>query len=100
MNNLAVTYLYQNRWKEAEELQLQVVETRKRVLRAEHPDTLISMSNLAIVYNEQDRHTEAIALMESVVDLLTRKLGAKHSDTRDSAELLERWLNARSQSDI
>ncbi|OJJ66803.1 hypothetical protein ASPBRDRAFT_97680, partial [Aspergillus brasiliensis CBS 101740] len=34
------------RWKEAEELQVQVLELDKRVLGPEHPDTLTSMSNL------------------------------------------------------
>lgn len=38
------------RWKEAEELEIQVMETRKRVLGEEHPDTLSSMANLALIY--------------------------------------------------
>jgi hypothetical protein len=45
--NLASTYRKQGRWKEAEELVVQVMETRKRVLGEEHPDTLTSMGNLA-----------------------------------------------------
>jgi hypothetical protein len=32
MGNLASTYMNQGQWKEAEELQVQVLETRKRVL--------------------------------------------------------------------
>jgi hypothetical protein len=39
MVNLASTYSHQWRWKEAEELELQVIEIRKRVLGQEHPDT-------------------------------------------------------------
>jgi hypothetical protein len=35
------------RWKEADELELQVLEARKKVLGEEHPDTLIGMGNLA-----------------------------------------------------
>ena len=35
------------RWREAEELEVQVIETRKRVLGEEHPNTLTSMANLA-----------------------------------------------------
>jgi hypothetical protein len=38
------------RWREAAELFVQVMETRKRVLGEEHPDTLISMNNLASTY--------------------------------------------------
>lgn len=32
MNNLAMTYMNQERWTEAEELRMQVVQTMKRVL--------------------------------------------------------------------
>ena len=47
MANLALTYSNQGRWKEAEELEAQVMETFKRVLRDEHLDTLTSINNLA-----------------------------------------------------
>jgi hypothetical protein len=47
MGNLASTYKNQGRWKEAEELNVQMMETRKRVLGQEHPDTLVNMNNLA-----------------------------------------------------
>jgi len=47
MANLASTFWNQGRWKEAEELEVQVMETRKRVLGQEHPSTLTSMANLA-----------------------------------------------------
>ena len=50
MANLAPTYWNQRRWKEAEELDVQVVETFKRVLRREHPSTLTSMANLASTF--------------------------------------------------
>ena len=50
--DLAVTFLEQGRWKEAEE---QVMETRKRALGQEHPDILTSMANLAVVFFEQGR---------------------------------------------
>ena len=48
MANLASTFWSQGRWKEAEELGVQVVEARKRVLGQEHPDTLTCMANLAM----------------------------------------------------
>jgi len=38
--NLALVYHEGGRWKEAEELNVQVMETRKRVLGVEHPGTL------------------------------------------------------------
>ena len=50
MTNLAVTYREQGRWNEAEHLQVQVMEMRKKLIGAEHPDTLNSMTNLAVTY--------------------------------------------------
>ncbi|KAJ0416847.1 hypothetical protein BJY00DRAFT_290686 [Aspergillus carlsbadensis] len=47
MADLALTYIYQGRWKEAEELEVQVMEVRGRVLGPEHPDTLTSIANVA-----------------------------------------------------
>ena len=49
-NTISGVYYKEGRWKEAEELVVQVMETRKRVLGEEHPDTLSSMANLASTY--------------------------------------------------
>jgi hypothetical protein len=46
MNNVASMYVYQGRWKEAEELFVQVVEMSTRVFGEGHPFTLTSMGNL------------------------------------------------------
>jgi hypothetical protein len=53
-----MTLLEDGRWKEAEELFVQVIETRKRVLGDEHPSTLTSMGNLASTYGKQGRWTD------------------------------------------
>jgi len=48
--NLAATYSSQGRWNEAEQLEVQVFDMRKKLLGAEqHQDTLISMGNLASI---------------------------------------------------
>jgi hypothetical protein len=47
------------RWKEAEELEVQVMKMRKRVLGEEHPDTLLSIGNLASTYSNQGQWKEA-----------------------------------------
>ncbi|KAK6368052.1 hypothetical protein LTR81_028014 [Elasticomyces elasticus] len=47
---LAWAYRNQGRWKEAEELEVEVMETRVRVLGGEHPDTLTSISNLTTTF--------------------------------------------------
>jgi hypothetical protein len=59
MGNLALIYQNQGRWKEAEDLKVQVIETSLRVLNAKHPDTLTSMANLALIYQNQSRWKEA-----------------------------------------
>jgi TRAP-type mannitol/chloroaromatic compound transport system substrate-binding protein len=57
--NLASTYWNQGWWKEAEELQVQVMQMRKRVLGEEHPHTLSSVANLASTYRNQGWWKEA-----------------------------------------
>jgi len=47
MANLASTYRNQGRWKEAEELDVRVMETSLRVLGEEHPSTLTSIESAA-----------------------------------------------------
>ena len=47
MASLASTYRDQGRWKEAEELEAQVMGAGKSVLGQEHSDTLTSVANLA-----------------------------------------------------
>ena len=69
MSNLASTYWNQGRWKEAEELEVQVMETRIRLLGAEHPSTLTSMSNLAFTYRSQGRSKEAEELELQVMEI-------------------------------
>jgi hypothetical protein len=94
MANLASTYRNQGRWKEAEELEVQVMETRKRVLGAEHPNTLTSMNNFAFTLKEQGRNIEAIKLMTECVQLRIRVSGAEHPHTLTSSATLAEWQSA------
>jgi len=65
MANLASTYRNQGRWKEAEVLDIQVMETSLRVLGEEHPSTLSSMANLAYTLKDQNHDDEAFQLVTS-----------------------------------
>jgi YD repeat-containing protein len=67
MRNLATTYNGQGRLKEAEELEVQVMQMSKRVLSDEHPDTLLSMRNLATTYNSQGQLKEVEELEVQVM---------------------------------
>ncbi|KAK0773303.1 hypothetical protein LTR57_024516 [Friedmanniomyces endolithicus] len=73
MANLAATYWNQGRWKEAEELEVKVMETRVRVLGGEHPDTLTSMANLAATYWNQGRWKEAEDLISEAAEASGRR---------------------------
>jgi len=68
MINLASTYSNQGQWKEAEELQVQVMKARERMLETEHPSTLNSMINLAITYRNQGWWKEAAELVMQVIE--------------------------------
>ena len=81
MGNLASTYRNQGRWEEAEKLEVQVMETRKTKLGADHPDTLTSMANLASTYRNQGRWEEAEKLYVQVMETRKTKLGADHPST-------------------
>lgn len=54
------------------------MEITKRVLGAEHPDTLPSMINLAHTWKSQGRHQVTLALLEDCVLLRRRVLGLGH----------------------
>jgi Tetratricopeptide repeat len=91
IGNLASTYWNQGRWKEAEELEVQVMETRKRVLGQEHPHTLMSMNNLALTWKDQGLQKEALALMEDCVQRRSQTLGPNHPSTLSSLVALNEW---------
>jgi len=58
MSNLALTFLKQGRWKEAEELGAQELKICKRVQGEEHPDTLTNISNLVLIQQRSKRRPE------------------------------------------
>jgi hypothetical protein len=60
------------------------METRKKKLGADHPDTLTSMANLASTYRNQGRWDAAEELEVQVMETCKKKLGADHPDTLTS----------------
>ncbi|KAJ3495526.1 hypothetical protein NLG97_g3331 [Lecanicillium saksenae] len=94
MANLALTYWNQGRWEEAEQLEVQVMETGKAKLGPDHPDTLTSMANLASTYWNQGRWEEAEKLFVQVMETSKAKLGLDHPDTLTSMnDLAHTWKN-------
>ncbi len=84
MANLALTYRDQGRWKEAEELYVQVMETTARLRGHKHLDTLTSMANLALIYRIQGRWNEAEELEVQVMETRKRVLGLEDPFTLSS----------------
>ena len=80
-SKVAVYLWHQGRWLEAEKLQAQVLETSKRMLGIEHPDTLTRIANLASTYWNQGRLTEAEKLEVDVLETSKRVLGVEHPST-------------------
>lgn len=99
IDGLAATYLYQGRaetedskkqekWKKAEESQVYLIETRKRVLGTEHSETLSSMRSLAKIYWDQSEYAEnqegfkkTEELQMQIVEMSKRVLGTEHLRT-------------------
>ncbi|KAF1358620.1 hypothetical protein EJ07DRAFT_122642, partial [Lizonia empirigonia] len=63
------------------ELFVEVLETSKTKLGADHPDTLTSMNNLSVTYKHQGRWKEAEELDVEVLETRKTKLGADHPPT-------------------
>lgn len=85
---LAIVHINQWQWKEAEELQIQVVKTQKRLLGKEHPETLTSIHNLASTFRDQGRWKETEQLQTQVMKTRKKMLGVAHLDTLASMNQL------------
>ncbi|KXX72863.1 Kinesin light chain, partial [Madurella mycetomatis] len=81
MNRLALVFLLQEEYDEAEQLQRQTMELRQKILGVEHPDTLTSMNRLALVFLLQEEYDEAEQLQRQTMELRQRILGVEHPDT-------------------
>ena len=91
MANLASTYQNQRRWKEAEDLQLQVIDTRKGILGLEHPSTLTSMVNLAFTLRSLSKNEIALEMMAKYAKSNSRILGPNHPNTLSSMSTYKEW---------
>jgi tetratricopeptide (TPR) repeat protein len=68
----------------------QAAEVERRVLGAEHPETLSSLDDLAMLYRSEREYKKADDLLASVLEARRRVLGPAHPDTTDSmVELAE-----------
>jgi hypothetical protein len=87
---VALTFWNQGRRKEAEELFVQVMETRKSVLGEAHPNTLISMNNLSFTLKGQGRVEEAVSVLNLCLQLGRRVFGPHHPNILSSLNVLDK----------
>ncbi|KAJ7115189.1 hypothetical protein C8R44DRAFT_709653 [Mycena epipterygia] len=84
---LAEIYRHLGKYKEAEELDVVVVEQRRmlekhrKILGDSHPDTILTMGNLAVTYSKQGRWQEAEELGVLVLEKRRNTLGEDHPKT-------------------
>ena len=67
--------------KEAEILQIKVLETRNEIFGVAHPKTIRAMANLASTYRHLGKYTEAEKLNIQVLDARNKMIGLEHPDT-------------------
>jgi hypothetical protein len=77
--------------KEAEQLQLQVMETNKTKLGEVHSDTLTSMANLAVTWKYSGYDDKAITLLRDCLTKQKQVLGLNHRTTVSNSERLLAW---------
>ena len=68
-------------YRDAQPLLEMALQTRRRVVGQDHPDTLASANALANLYWYQGKYREAEPLYRDLVERRTRLLGADHPDT-------------------
>jgi tetratricopeptide (TPR) repeat protein len=95
----AIALYSDGRYEEAEELQVQVMQMRNRVLSDEHPHTLISMANLASTYRNQGRWKEAEELEVQVIETSKRVLSDEHPHTLTSMHNLAFTLQSQARDE-
>lgn len=85
-------WVWQGRYKEAEELLQQAIEPQQRTFGEEHPDTLKFKTYLAKTWRKQGRQVEAEALQARILELQKKVLGPEHPDSMLSmAKLADNW---------
>jgi tetratricopeptide (TPR) repeat protein len=77
---------------EAEEMSVQAMKVRKKILGREHDDTLDSIAMLGLAYKLRGKWDTAEELEVQVMETCKKKLGVDHPDTlRSMANLAFTW---------
>jgi tetratricopeptide (TPR) repeat protein len=88
MNMLGLLYRSEGKYAESEPVLIKALEIRRRILGADHPDTIKSMASLANLHRSEGKSAEAETLLASVLETRRRVLGPAHPDTTNVMALL------------
>ncbi|ORY50598.1 TPR-like protein [Rhizoclosmatium globosum] len=81
---LAGFYQILSNYEKAEPMLIECLETKKRVLGQDHPDTLSSLNNLALLYKSQGKYEQAEPMYIECLETSKRVLGQEHPDILSS----------------
>lgn len=87
LENLAMVYCDKGKHKEASEMQLRVVNTRKKQL-GEHPKTAQAFHNMGQIYCASTQWNNAMCFFRKAASMRETLFGAEHPDTEES----RRWV--------
>lgn len=82
MHNLARAYIGQNRWIEAKDLMVKMIEIQTRQFGAKHPDRLMAMVELARVNEHLEQTDEAKKLLSEAIKIMKEIMGLGHPRTQ------------------
>ncbi|KAF2195868.1 hypothetical protein K469DRAFT_20131 [Zopfia rhizophila CBS 207.26] len=89
-------YLYlRGEYKAVERVVRMPVEARQKILGAEHPDTLTSVSHLGLALKSQGKYEEAEAMHQRALEGKEKVLGVEHPDTLTSVSHLGSVLESQ-----
>ncbi|KAI1041091.1 hypothetical protein LB505_005896 [Fusarium chuoi] len=96
LSELSAAYRKQRKTTEAESIDIQLVETSKRIWGEEHELTLNSMNDLALSYTFQHRNAEAEEILARVLSISKRIHGDRHRDVlKSKGNLVLAYTNQR-----
>ena len=98
LSNLAVVLTHQHELTEAQEIASRIVETRHRLLGADHPLTMASVNDRALILRKQGSYSTAVELNGRNLNACERTLGDNHPSTLTAASNLVAKLICRRDS--
>jgi Tfp pilus assembly protein PilF len=90
---------HMGKYQEAEAMHRRALVASKKVLGAEHPDTLISINSLGLVLNRQGEYDEAEMMHRRALVAREKVLGAEHPSTLISVNNLGLVLDRQGKYD-